>query len=113
MAAHPDIKVTYFPLPTSAAMLGNLRAQRAAPQADVVIMDVSVSKAGTDEGVFTKIDTSNVPNVADLYPDARIPDIAGVAVTFDNLVLLYNAEQVPQLPPHGWTWPSPNIVARS
>lgn len=98
MKAHPDIKVTYFPLPSSAAMLGNLRAQKAAPQADVVIMDVSVSKAGTDEGLFTKIDESNVPNVKDLYPNARIPAVAGVAVTFDNLVLIYNSEQVKEPP---------------
>lgn len=98
MKAHPDIKVTYFPLPSSAAMLGNLRAQKAAPQADVVIMDVSVSKAGTDEGLYTKIDEKNVPNVKDLYPNARIPDVAGVAVTFDNLVLIYNSEQVKEPP---------------
>ncbi|MFG1374700.1 ABC transporter substrate-binding protein [Xanthobacter oligotrophicus] len=98
MKAHPDIKVTYFPLPSSAAMLGNLRAQKAAPQADVVIMDVSVSKAGTDEGLYTKIDETNAPNVKDLYPNARIPDVAGVAVTFDNLVLLYNTEIVKEAP---------------
>lgn len=98
MKAHPDIKVTFFPLPSSAAMLGNLRAQKAAPQADVVIMDVSVSKAGTDEGLFTKIDETNIPNVKDLYPNARIPSVAGVGVTFDNLVLLYNAEQVKEAP---------------
>ncbi|MCG5234709.1 ABC transporter substrate-binding protein [Xanthobacter oligotrophicus] len=98
MKAHPDIKVTYFPLPSSAAMLGNLRAQKAAPQADVVIMDVSVSKAGTDEGLYTRIDETNAPNVKDLYPNARIPDVAGVAVTFDNLVLLYNTEIVKETP---------------
>ncbi len=98
MKAHPDIKITYFPVPSSAAMLGNARAQKAAPQTDVVIMDVSVSKAGTDEGLFTKIDEANVPNVKDLYPNARIPDIAGVAVTFDNLVMLYNSEAVKEAP---------------
>ncbi|BAF87800.1 ABC opine/polyamine transporter periplasmic binding protein [Azorhizobium caulinodans ORS 571] len=101
MKAHPDIKVTYFPLPSSAAMLGNLRAQKAAPQTDVAIMDVSVSKAGTDEGLFTKIDETNAPNVKDLYPNARIPDVAGVAVTFDNLVMLYNTDQVKE-PPKSW-----------
>lgn len=98
MKANPDIKVTYFPMPSSALMLGNLRAQKTAPQADVVIMDASVSKAGTDEGLFVKIDETNVPNVADLYPTARIPGIAGVAVTFDNLVLLYNTDVVKETP---------------
>ncbi len=98
MKAHPDIKITYFPIISSAAMLGTLRAQKAAPQADAVIMDVSVSKAGSDEGLFAKIDEKTVPNVADLYPTARFPDLAGVAVTFDNLVLLYNSEKVKETP---------------
>jgi putative spermidine/putrescine transport system substrate-binding protein len=48
-------------------MLGSLRAQKAAPQADVMIMDVSVSKAATDENLFVKIDEKNVPAVVELY----------------------------------------------
>jgi putative spermidine/putrescine transport system substrate-binding protein len=98
MKANPGIRVEYFPMPNSAQMLGNLRAQKAAPQADVVIMDVSVSKAATDEKLFTKIDEKTVPSVADLYPTARIPDIDGVAVTFDNLVLIYNSDVVKEAP---------------
>jgi putative spermidine/putrescine transport system substrate-binding protein len=98
MKANPGIKVEYFPMPNSAQMLGNLRAQKAAPQADVVIMDVSVSKAATDEKLLVKIDEKNVPNVADLYPNARIADVDGVAVTFDNLVLIYNTDLVKEAP---------------
>jgi putative spermidine/putrescine transport system substrate-binding protein len=98
MKANPGIKIEYFTSPNSAQMLGTLRAQKAAPQVDVAIMDVSVSKAGSDEGVFIKIDEKTVPNVANLYPAARIPDIAGVAVTFDNLVLIYNSDVVKQTP---------------
>jgi putative spermidine/putrescine transport system substrate-binding protein len=98
MKANPDIKIEYYPMPNSAQMLGNLRAQKAAPQADVVIMDVSVSKAASDEKLLTKIDETSVPNIADLYPNARIPDIDGVAVTFDNLVLLYNTDVVKEAP---------------
>lgn len=98
MKANPGIKVEYFPMPNSAQMLGNLRAQKAAPQADVVIMDVSVSKAATDEKLLTKIDDKVSKNVADLYPNARIPDVDGVAVTFDNLVMLYNTDAVKEAP---------------
>jgi putative spermidine/putrescine transport system substrate-binding protein len=98
MKANPDIKVEYFPLPNSAQMLGSLRAQKAAPQADVVIMDVSVSKAATDENLFLKIDEKNAPAVAELYPSARIADVAGVAVTFDNLVLIYNSDFIKEAP---------------
>lgn len=98
MKANPGIKVEYFPMPNSAQMLGTLRAQKAAPQADVVIMDVSVSKAATDEKLFNKIDEKVSKNVADLYPNARIPDVDGVAVTFDNLVMLYNGDTVKDVP---------------
>jgi putative spermidine/putrescine transport system substrate-binding protein len=92
--AHPDIKINYYGQASSAAMLGALRAQKTAPQADVVIMDVSVSKAGTDEGLFDKLDAATMPVINDLYPSARIADVAGVAVTFDNLVLIYNTTAI-------------------
>ena len=98
MKKNPDIKVTYFAVPTSAAMLGSLRAQKAAPQADVVIMDLSVSKAGTDEGLFEKLDEKNMPVISELYPVARNPEVAGVGVTFDNLVLIYNTDLVKEAP---------------
>jgi len=98
MKANPGIKVEYFPMPNSAQMLGNLRAQKAAPQADVVIMDISVSKAATDEKLLTKIDEKVSKNVADLYPNARVAGVDGVALTFDNLVMLYNSDVVKEAP---------------
>ena len=101
MKANPNIKVEFYGMPNSAQMLGTLRAQKASPQIDVVIMDVSVSKAGTDEGLFDKVDESVSKNVADLYPAARVEGVGGVAVTFDNLVLLYNKDQV-KTPPTSW-----------
>lgn len=101
MKANPGIKVEFFGLPNSAQMLGNLRAQKSSPQADVVIMDVSVSKAATDEKLLVKIDETTTPHVRDLYPNARIPDVDGVGVTFDNLVMLYNDDLV-KSPPTSW-----------
>lgn len=94
MKANPGIKVEFYGMPNSAQMLGTLRAQKTAPQIDVVIMDVSVAKAGTDEGLFDKVDESVSKNVADLYPAAHAQGVNGVGVTFDNLVLLYNKDQV-------------------
>ncbi|MBL8590359.1 MAG: ABC transporter substrate-binding protein [Methylobacteriaceae bacterium] len=96
--ANPDIKVVYAPAQNSAQMLGTLRAQKAAPQTDVMIMDIAVSKAGTDEGLFEKLDEASVPALKDLFPNARSPEIAGAAVTFDNLVMIYNTDQVKQAP---------------
>lgn len=101
MASHPGIKVEFFALPNSAQMLGTLRARKASPQVDVAILDVAVSKAATDEGLFVKLDEKAVPAIADLYPAARIPEVAGVGVTFDNLMLVYNAEAFKE-PPKTW-----------
>ena len=40
--AHPGVKVTFVPGGSSAQMVGSVRAQKADPQTDVVIMDVSM-----------------------------------------------------------------------
>jgi putative spermidine/putrescine transport system substrate-binding protein len=92
--ANPGISVNYFALPTSGQMLGTLRAQKAAPQSDVAILDVTVSKAGTDDGIFVKLDEKLVPNIARLRPEARFADVGGVGVTFDNFMIIYNSELV-------------------
>jgi putative spermidine/putrescine transport system substrate-binding protein len=92
--ANPGIKVSYFGLPTSGQMLGTLRAQKASPQVDVTILDVTVSKAGTDEGIFAKLDEAAIPNLANLRPQARFPDVNGVGVTFDNFAIIYNGDLV-------------------
>ncbi len=93
-----EVKVVYSPVQNSAQMLGLLRAQKAAPQMDVVVMDIAVSKAGTDEGLFEKLDEASIPALKDLHAMARSPEIAGAGVTFDNLVVIYNTDQVKQPP---------------
>jgi len=103
MQRFPAIKVNYFPAANSAAMLGTLRAQRAAPQTDVTILDVSVQKAANDEGLFARLDPALVPNIAQLNPLGRpTHEGMGPAVTFDHLVMLYNRELVSPAP-RTWT----------
>jgi putative spermidine/putrescine transport system substrate-binding protein len=98
MRANPGIKVTYYSADTSASTLGLLRAQKAAPQIDVAVIDVSVAKAATDEGLFVKYD---LPVLSELSPRAINPAVNGAAVTFDNLVLLYSPQRV-QPAPTSW-----------
>jgi putative spermidine/putrescine transport system substrate-binding protein len=99
--ANPDIKIQYYPAGSSAATLGLLRAQKAAPQLDVVIIDASVAKAGSDEGLFEKPDRAKLPVLAELHPNAIIPGVDAPAVTFDNLVALYSPQRV-QPAPTSW-----------
>ncbi|WP_265300799.1 extracellular solute-binding protein [Verminephrobacter eiseniae] len=96
--AHPDIQVEFHASPNSAQMLGTLRAQAGAPQIDIVIMDVSVAKAATAEGLLAPIDETVTRHLGDLYPQARVEGVNAVGVTFDNLVLLHNTDKVRPAP---------------
>lgn len=96
--AFPDISVNYYPMPNSATTLGTMRAQRAGPQLDVVIFDVSIAKAATDEGLLAPLDEAAVPNLADLADNAFTEGVNAAAVTFDNLVLLYNTKTIAEAP---------------
>lgn len=96
--ANPGIKVTYYSMGNSAQALGQLRAQKAAPQVDLVMMDVSVAKAASDEGLFEPVTAEQLPVLKDLSPRAFTPGVHAPAVTFDNLVMLYSPERVKPAP---------------
>ena len=98
MKAHPAIKVIYNAAGNSAQMLGLIRAQKAAPQVDVSIMDFSVSRIANKEELFAKLDRTDVPNLADIYDEARMPNDMGPGLDFDNLVMLYNPETMKPAP---------------
>jgi putative spermidine/putrescine transport system substrate-binding protein len=93
--AFPNVKVSYAAGGTSAQMLGTIRAQKADPQVDVVIFDVSTSTIGNAEGLFSKITPLEVPSLNELYPEARaVGGDFGPAVTFDHLVLVYDQQNL-------------------
>lgn len=98
MKKYPNIKVTYQDQENSAKGLASLRAQKNNPQVDIVIMDISIANTGNKEGIFDTLDTSVVTNLADLYDQAKVPGNFGPAVTFDNLVLIYNTDLVKPAP---------------
>ncbi len=100
-AASTGIAVNYVGMPTSAQMLGTLRAQKEAPQLDVVIMDVVVAKAGGDEGLYRPVSAGDLPVIDQLVPAARIAEVPGPAVTFDSFVLLYSPQRF-ATPPTSW-----------
>lgn len=101
MKANPDIKVVYFAPGNSAATLGVLRAQKAAPQVDVAFLDISIAKAGSDEGLFDPIDASVTAHVNDLDPQALMPGSNLAGATFDSVVLVYDKTLVKE-PPRSW-----------
>jgi putative spermidine/putrescine transport system substrate-binding protein len=90
--------VQYYAFPNSAQMLGTLRAQKASPQVDVALMDVSIAKVGSDEGLFAALDSRAVPSIGDLYELATAPGVLGRGVTFDHLALIYNTQAIATAP---------------
>lgn len=95
LAANPGVKVSYAPGGTSAQMVGSVRAQKADPQIDVVIMDVTTSSIGNIEGLFEKLTPAEFAVLDELMPEARAAGGEfGPAVTFDHLVLVYDTQNL-------------------
>ncbi|MGK7864433.1 ABC transporter substrate-binding protein [Falsiroseomonas sp. E2-1-a4] len=91
--------VQYHDGGTSAAMLGTLRAQRADPQIDVVIMDVTTAAIACAEGLVEKIDASTLPVIGDVDEQGRqAGGECGPAVTYDHLVMVYDSRAVTPAP---------------
>lgn len=97
-ARYPGIEVTYQEGQNSAEMLAQLRTQRDDPQIDVAIMDIGIAHAGNEEELFAPLDPAIVTSLGELYEQAKSAEGLGPAVTFDNLVLIYNTEQVDPAP---------------
>ncbi|HEX7126715.1 MAG TPA: ABC transporter substrate-binding protein [Thermodesulfobacteriota bacterium] len=98
MAKHPKIRVKFTTSGNSAQMLGALRAQKSDPQVDVIIFDAGTGLVGNREGLLDTISEQEVPNLANLYPAAIVQKGYGPAVTFDNLVLVYDTTKVTSKP---------------
>lgn len=95
----PFGQVQYAEGGTSAQMLGTLRAQRADPQVDVVIMDVTTAAIACAEGLVEKLDPTAFPVFAELDQQARAAGGAcGPAVTYDHLVMIYDTQAVQPAP---------------
>jgi putative spermidine/putrescine transport system substrate-binding protein len=92
----PNVRLTYVPGGTSAQMLGTVRAQRADPQVDVVLKDVTTSHIGNQEGLYDEITVAECPSLAELYPEARAvgQNRFGPAVTYDHLVLVWDTQNL-------------------
>jgi putative spermidine/putrescine transport system substrate-binding protein len=97
--AQPFGNVQYVEATTSAQMLGTLRAQRADPQVDVVIMDVTTATIACAEGLVERLDPAAFPVFAELDQQARAAGGAcGPAVTYDHLVMIYDTQNIRPAP---------------
>lgn len=91
-------QVEYSGSASSATMLGQLRTQKTDPQLDVVIMDTTTAAIACAEGLVEKITPEMLPVLADLDPQARDVNGCGPGVTFDHLIIAYDAKTVTPVP---------------
>jgi putative spermidine/putrescine transport system substrate-binding protein len=92
-------EVQFFEGGSSSQMLGTLRAQKADPQVDVVIMDVTTAALACAEGLVEPVRPAELPVLAQLAPMARSAGgPCGPAVTFDHLVMVYDTQKVQPAP---------------
>ncbi len=99
IVVNPFGGVQYAEGGTSAQMLGTLRAQKADPQTDVVIMDVTTAALACAEGLVEKLTPADFPILAELDPMAReAGGECGPAVTYDHLVMVYDTRHVQPAP---------------
>ncbi|WP_081803605.1 extracellular solute-binding protein [Halotalea alkalilenta] len=101
-ASHPEVHVTFYGVQNAAVSLGLLRAQRANPQADAVIYDLSVAKIAKDEGLIDEIDMAKVPNAERLGSIGR--ELGGYALplTYDTFTLVFNQQVFADGAPDSW-----------
>ncbi|WP_158744543.1 ABC transporter substrate-binding protein [Acidisphaera sp. L21] len=84
---------------SSATMLGQLRTQKTDPQLDVVIMDTTTAALACAEGLVEPLTPAMLPVLGQIDPQARAAGgTCGPGVTFDHLVIVYDAKAVTPAP---------------
>lgn len=84
---------------SSATMLGQLRTQKNDPQLDLAIMDTTTSMIACAEGLVEPITAAMMPVLNELDPQAiAASGGCGPGVTFDHLVIVYDAQGVTPAP---------------
>lgn len=88
----------------SADAFAQLRAQKAAPQYDVIHFSGGQEIVAAKEGLVSAIEAAKVPNLADLYDFAKanIAKGEGPAYSIAAIGLVYSAGKVPKAPTK-WT----------
>lgn len=99
--AHPDIEVGYYAVRDSRNALSVLRAQRAAPRIDIVILDPPNARLAQAERLIEPMDPKRIPNAADLGKMGRELGFWALPAMYDSLTLVYAKSAFAQ-PPRSW-----------
>ena len=92
-----DVRVLVTP-GSSTEMLAKLRAEKASPSVDLVVIAETVAVTGRLEGIFEKMDRAKIPNMTAVEPKALNPAGFGFASLYATAGIGYNAEKVKPAP---------------
>jgi putative spermidine/putrescine transport system substrate-binding protein len=87
---------------SSSLMLTRLRAEKQNPSQDCVVIDLGPAYVGFAEGLFEKINPSNIPNLKDLDEMAVDKKGYGPIVSSHSTGLAYNAKRMTKPVPKSW-----------
>ncbi len=84
----------------SADAFAQVRAQKAAPQYDVIHFSGGQEIVAATEGLLSPVDPSKVPNLADVYPVAKANLVKGEGPVYSiaAIGLVYNSQSLPKAP---------------
>lgn len=95
--ANPDIKVKIAQGLTF-QNVALMRAQKDDVKVDVIIADLVAASVAAEEGLCYPLSTKTVPNLADTYPELRVPGDYAAVIQFSPSVIAYNVEKVRPAP---------------
>ena len=87
---------------TSAEMVSRLKAEKASPTQDLIIVDDFPAAVLMGEGLVEKVNADNVPNLKDMAKEALDPNGYGPIVHSHATVVVYNKNLIKVKPPESW-----------
>ncbi|MCR8641752.1 ABC transporter substrate-binding protein [Paenibacillus sp. N1-5-1-14] len=90
---YPDVKLTYVS-GVSTELVAKVKAQKAAPQIDLTVIEGGEQESGRVEGLWETLSDKDIPNMAKVGADLKVKDNSGVAVNFTPMGISYNSEVV-------------------
>lgn len=86
-----NVKVEWLPA-SSVQNHGRIKAQKANPQVDVILLDYMVQVLAAKEDLLAPLDPKLVPHLADIRKEGRLAGDAGVGFGINYVVLVYNSK---------------------
>jgi putative spermidine/putrescine transport system substrate-binding protein len=90
-----------FVLGNSVQNVAKLRAAQGRSEVDVAYMDLQIVQQAKAEGLLQKVNAELVPNLKDLYPSAKDPDLNWIGMMYSGTTIAYNPKTIKD-PPQSW-----------